>query len=244
MTIIKMIKTRCSRVKLVLMCRFTAENLTNDLGDFTQVAKIINEESLTSFKTLTEEVSGIIGPVALRKLAKAITRRINDTMNDLSFKVNCLELVVDAAYSSIDNMTSHDFGIDALRHALTSHKTLKVLPALKVVNDNIANYQEVLIGEGLSTDLIGSLVNAYASINEDLTARYGLKSEIKKAVHENRKKTEELFTYLRYVQAVGQVIYHKRDPARELLYTFSSVIKSIAPAARKPGEAVPTPPVA
>lgn len=241
MSFTRNVKTRCARVKLLLMCRYTAINLAEDLNDFATVAPNINEDFLANFKQLTEDVSAVIGPVALRKDAKAITQRINDRIAELSYPVNCLELLIDAEYE-YTRVSSHDFGIDDLRHALTARKKLAVLPALKTVIDNMKGDPEMNMPMNFSPEILSIFESGYEAINLGLSERYAIQAEIKKIVQENGRKAEQLFTTLRYIQFVGRMIYRYRDPAKALLYNFSSVMKSIAPAARKTEEPAPAPP--
>ena len=224
----------CKDAELPVICNFVAFSLKRDLADFTAFSPKFNPEYASAFEGSTAAVSEVIEPKSETLDMKLITKRLYANMDSLKIPMNRIEGYIKLAKLPI---SSKDFGLSALRKSVNKSDAEGIVKELNLVILNCNKYKDLLAAQGLSDDLLATLVSTSTSIAADNQKQYEIMSTRKNIVQNNLDLFNALYLQLTEILGIGKILYKGIDAIKYEEYTFAklkSKVRIIAKAANAP----------
>jgi len=231
----------CKNEELPVVCGFGAISLARDLGDFTAYSPRFDASYLATFKARIDAVAELVLPQSESVEHKVITERMYQMLDGLVAPINYLSGYLQLAGKEVP-ISAADFGLVQLRKSARSRDVESVLTLLHTVDGNISKYKNVLIGNGLSDELIAKFTDAAKVLAEAKNERFSLVSNRSALVQNNLGLLNELYDQLTEICRIGKILYKQTDNAKLKDYTIAKMMNQVRgsakPVAVKAGVAV------
>lgn len=145
------------------MCRYAAFSLKRDLAGFTVFSSKFNDEYITGYETKITTVEELVSSQSETIELKNCTDQLYLSMDNLVTSIDYLKGYIQLAGNTIP-VSAKDFGLSAIRTAINSHDTEKVLNDLHSIIVNYKKYQTQLTETRLGDTFIPELKTTYSSI--------------------------------------------------------------------------------
>jgi len=133
-------------------------------------------------------------------------------------------------------VSSADFGLTSLRRSITARDAEGAIKSLHIVNANIAKYKDLLVGQGLTEELIAQFIASSASISKEKQKQYEILSNRKTIVQSNVKLFNSLNEQLAEILSVGKILFKATNPAKLQEYTFTDLKKRVRTVSKQGSE--------
>jgi len=222
----------CKDEELPVISKFLSNSLKRDLLDFTGYSPRFNLAYVEGFDAKITYAINLINPQEETIERKLINDGIHSRMSTLIDPINRLNGYI--SFSSDIKLSTADFGVSALRSAITSNNAENVMVSLPVVNSNITKYEVALKAQGMSDELIAQFADAALTIDVDYHKQHTIVSNRRGIVQNNIGTFNDLYNQLGEIITVGKILYKSSDPAKLQDYTFSHLKNEIHPASKTP----------
>lgn len=222
----------CKDEELPVLCNFAVFSLKRDLANFTAFSPKFKQEYITAFETKIASVSEIIMPKSETLDLKTITARLYTTMDGLIDPINRVTGYLKLAKSKL-KITAADFGFADLRKNINAKNAEGVIANLRTVNTNLTKNAALLTEQGLTPELASRFTDASASIAPDNQKQYEIMSRRANIVQNNIGLFNSLYEQLVEILTVGKILYKATDTVKAQEYSFTTLKKKVATAAKQ-----------
>src|SRR5665647_1319751 len=208
----------CKDSELTMICSFVAGSLESNMTEFSAYSPKFNDAYLSRFVADITKAMEVIPPQTEIQLRKVCTARLYGTLDSLKDPINRLKGYLKLAFTEL-GMSAADFGLPHLRKSVSSRDTEGTTQNLHLVIENIENFKDSLIPQGLTEALISLFISAHASLIEDKRKQSEMLSNRKILTQSNLLLFNALYRQLTEILSVGKILYKATDPATLSQYT-------------------------
>jgi len=216
----------CKDAELPVICDFAAFSLNRDLDDFSAYSPKFKNGFLETFLSDIEKANDVIEPKSETLVRMASTARLYVALDSLIDPINRLAGYLSYSHETL-NISATAFGLTHLRECITSRDAEGAIKELHIVNSNIAKYQDLLMLQGLTEELIAQFISAGSIIAKEKQAQYALLSNRKNIVQSNLGFFNSLYKRLTDILTAGKILYKTKDPVKLQEYTLNYLKKQV-----------------
>jgi hypothetical protein len=187
---------------------------------------IITDLYLPDLDKKTQEVNNLVSPQMETVELKNTTNKLYSSMDSLKEPADRVSGYLKVTKGAIP-ISAKDFGLTPLLQKIRSRDAEGVLQYLRNVINNLKQYHQPLIEQGLTEDVINSFAQALNLIEENNRKQYEIITKRKAIVSDNINIINDLYKTITDICQVGKLLYKGKDPVKVQEYTYSELLKKV-----------------
>lgn len=216
----------CKDEELLFICLMAASSLKRDLAEFSAYSPKFSDASLSAFEADVKKAMTAIPPQTEIALRKICTARLYALLDSLIDPVNRLKGYLKFANLELGKSAS-DFRLTHLRKSIAARNTEGAIKNLHIVIENVENFKDSLIPQGLTEVFISMLLSKAKSIKLEKQTQYELLVSRRNLTQSNLVLFNSLYRQLTEILFTGKILYRTTDPAKFHEYAFSHLKKRV-----------------
>jgi len=216
----------CKDEELPVICNFVLFSVKRDAADFLSYSPKFDDGYIAEFETKIAGLTDLVEPKSETVQLKVITDGVYTAMDNLIDPINRVSGYI--MLGKLDKTISvADFGFTQLRKGIASRDAEGVVKSLHTVNLNLVKFKKELTAQGLSEELSTKFSTAETDIAQGKQKQYEIVSNRKSIVQNNLSVSNDLFSQLSEIMAVGKILYKATDSVKLQEYSFSELRKRV-----------------